>query len=154
MWLILLCPMNRPPMRWAGDRLMLREVTWFWNLRLEMDDEIQFLHLFKHFLSNHRRSGNLFVGNAISTTHFAQVCAQRVWRDILVLDHPFGSENWMYVHSAIPNALLHNVQDRLFVHFCDVMDLLIRGNTPDEMSSKPADETIIQNIEVSQTPIL
>ena len=59
----------------------------------------------------------------------------------------------MYVHSAIPNALLHNVQDRLFIHLCDVMDLLIHGHAPDEKSSKPADKKIIQNIKVSQTPI-
>ena len=52
-----------------------------------------------------------------------------------------------------PNALFHNVRDRLFVHLCDVMDLLIHGHAGDEKSSKPADKTIIQNIKVSQTPI-
>ena len=33
------------------------------------------------------------------------------------------------------------------------MDLLIRGHASDDKSPKPADETIIQNIKVSQTPI-
>ena len=148
MWLTLLSPMERPPLRWGGDKLILQEAAWFWNARIQMNDKIQFLYLFMRFLSDDRRSGNIFVGNAISITHFALVCAQRVWRDISVLDHPFGSENWMYVHSAIPNALLHNVRDRLFVHLCDVMDLLIHGHAPDE-SSKPADKKIIQNIKVS-----
>ena len=153
MWLTLLTPIERPPLRWGGYKLITRQAAWFWKLRTQMDDEIQFLYFFMHFLSNHGRSGNLFIGNAISITHFAQVCAQRAWRDISVLDPSFGSENWMYVHSAIPNALLHNVPDRFLVHLCDVMDLLIRGHVSDEQSSKPADETIIQNIKVSQTPI-
>ena len=101
MWLTLLCP-TKCLLRWEGNQMILRNAVWFWSAQVEMNDNTQFLYLFMDFLSNHRRSGDLFVGNAISVTHFAQVCAQRVWRSILVLDHPFGSENWMYVHSAIP----------------------------------------------------
>ena len=102
------------------------------------------------FLSSHGRSGNLFVGNAISTTHFAQVCAQRVWRNIFVLS---CSDNRPYVHSAIPNALLDNILDRVLAYLYDVMNLLIPGDVPLENSFKLADETMIQNIKVSQTPI-
>ena len=105
------------------------------------------------FLSNHGRSVNVFVGSAISTAHFAQVCAQRVLRDILVLDHPFGSENWRCVHSTTPYALLDNILNRLLIHLCDVMDLLFPAFLRDEMSSELAVEIIVQKIKVSQTPI-
>ena len=119
-----------------------------------MTDNIQFLYFLMHFLSNHERSGDLFVGSAISITHFAQVCAQRAWRGILVLDHPpIASENRRYVHSAIPNALLDNILDRLLLYFHNVMNLLILGDAPYEKSSKLANEMIIQDIKVSQTPI-
>ena len=118
-----------------------------------MKDKIQFLYFFMCFLSNHGRSVNLFVGSAISITHFAQVCAQRALRDILVLDHPFGSENWRYVHSATPYALLDNILDRLLVHLCDVTDFLFPAFGPYKMSSELAVEIIVQKIKVSQTPI-
>ena len=149
MWLTLLSLIERPSSPWGGDKLVLQEAAWFLNVR-QMDDKIQFLYLFMHFLSNHGRSSNLFVGNAISITHFAQVCAQTVWRGILVLD-PFDLENWMYVHSVTPNMLLDDMLDRLFVHLSNVMDLLMCGDAPDEKSYKPADQTIMQNIKVSQT---
>ena len=120
-----------------------------------MTNKIQFLYVFMRFLSDHRRSGNLFVGSAISITHFAQVCALRAWRGISVLDHPFGSENWKYVHSTIPNALIDNIIDRLLVYLCDVMNLLILGDAPYEKSFKLAGyEMIIQTIKVSQTRFL
>ena len=115
-----------------------------------MKDEFQFLDFFMYFLSNHGRSGNLFVGNAISTTHFAQVCALRVWRDIFVLS---CSDNRPYVHSAIPNALLDNILDRVLAYLYDVMNLLITSDVPLENSFELADETMIQNIKVGQTPI-
>ena len=118
-----------------------------------MNDKDQFLYFFMHFLSDHGTSGNLFVGSATSIAHFAQVCVQRAWRDILVLDHPFGSENWMYVHSAIADALLDNILDRLLLYLYDVMNLLIPGDAPHERNNTLAKEMIIQNIEVSQTPI-
>ena len=92
-----------------------------------------------------------FVGSAISTTHFAQVCAQRAWRGILNL--PFSSENRRYVHSAIPNTLLDNILDRLLDYLYDVMNLFIPGCASFGDSSKLADETIIRSIKVSQTPI-
>ena len=132
--------------------MILREAEWFWQVRIWMDDRFQFCYLFKHFLSDRGRSGSVFVGSAISITHFSQVCAQRVWTDLLILDHPFGSENWRYVHSAIPNALLNNILDRLLVYLYDIMNLLIPGDAPHEKSWKLADEVIIQNIQVSQTP--
>ena len=106
-----------------------------------------------HFLSDDGRSDNLFVGSAISITHFAQVCAQRACGGILVLDHPFGWENWRYVHSAIPNVLSDDVLDRLLVYLYDVMNLLIPGDPPYERSPKLTREMVIQNIKVSQNPI-
>ena len=118
-----------------------------------MKDEIQFLYFFMYFLSDHGRSANLFVGSAISITHFAQVCAQRAWTDILVLDCSYGSENWRYAHSAIPSALLDNILDRLLVYFYDIMNLLIPGDATYEKRLKPADEVMILNIKVSQMPI-
>ena len=118
-----------------------------------MGGRLQFLYFFMCFLSNHGRSVNLFVGSAISITHFAQVCAQRALRDILVLEHPFGSENWRYVPSATPYALSDNILDRLLVHLSDVMDLLFPALDPYEMSSELAVEIIVQQIKVSQTPI-
>ena len=153
MGLTLLSPIECPPLRWGGDKLILREAAWFWDVRKQMNDKTQFLYLFMGLLSNHARSGNLFVGNAISITHFAQGCAQTAWRGITFLDHPFGSENWRYVHSPIPNVLPDNVLDRLFVHLYDVTDLVIRGDARDENRAKPADETIIKNIKVSRTLI-
>jgi hypothetical protein len=98
MWLTLLGPVDRAPLCLGGHELIVKEAEWLWEVRTCMNDKIQFLYFFMCFLSNHERSGNLFVGSAISITHFAQVCAQRAWRGILVLDHPFGSENWRYVH--------------------------------------------------------
>ena len=71
----------------------------------------------------------------------------------MVLDHPLGSENWRYVHSAIPNALSGNILDRLLVYLYDVMNLLILGDAPYERISKLTHEMVIQNIKVSQTPI-
>ena len=67
------------------------------------------------------------------------------------LDHLFGSENWRYVQSTIPNALLYNVLDRLLIYLDDVVNLLISGDAPYEESSMLAHEMIIQNIKVSQT---
>jgi len=154
MWLTLLGPIDRAPLRLGSHEPIVQEAEWLWEVRTCMNDKIQFLYIFMRFLSNHGRSGNLFVGSAISITHFAQVCAQRAWRVILVLDHPFGSENWRYVHSAIPNALLDNILDRLLVYLYDVMNLLIPGDAPYEKSSKLANETILQNIKVSQTRFL
>ena len=135
-----------------GDQpLILKEAQWFWRVRRLIKDEIGFLNFLMGFLSNHGRSGNIFVGSAISTTHFANVCAQRAWRGIL--NHPFSSENRRYVHSAIPNALLDNMLDRSLVYLYDVMNLLIPGCASFGDSFKLADETIIRNIKVSQTPI-
>ena len=135
-------------MRLEEYLLIAREAQWLWQVRRSMDDKIQFLYCFMRFLSNHERSGNLFVGSAISTAHFAQVCAQRAWRGISVLDHQFMSENWGYVHSTIPNALLDNILDRLLVYFNDVMNLII-----DVPYARSTTDEIIQNIKVSQTPI-
>ena len=70
----------------------------------------------------------------------------------MILDHPFGLENWRYVHSAIPNVLLNNILDRLLIYLYDIMNLLIPSDAPHEKSWKLADEVIIQNIQVSQTP--
>ena len=150
MWLSLLCPIDDPPlhMRLEGYLLIAREAQWLWKVRRSMDNKNQFLYYFMRFLSNHERSGNLFVGSAISTAHFAQVCAERAWRGILVLDHQFMSENWGYVHSTIPNALLDNILDRLLVYFNDVMNLII--GVPYARSSAV---DIIQHTKVSQTPI-
>ena len=119
-----------------------------------MNHNARFLYIFMCFLSNHGRSGNLFVGSAISITHFAQVCAQRACRGILVLDHPCGSENWMYVHSTIPSALLDNILDRLLLYLHDVMNVLILGDALDEKGSKLTKEKVVQNIKVGQTLIL
>ena len=105
------------------------------------------------FLSNYGRSGNLFVGSAISITHFAQFCAQRAWRGISAVDHSVDSEHWGYVHSTIPNALVDNILDRLLVYLHGVLNLIIPSDAPYGRSSKFAVETIIQNIKVSQTPI-
>lgn len=149
MWLTLLGP--TVDWRLGRHELILQEAERFWEVRIHMKDEIQFLHFFMRFLSNRGRSGDLFVGSAISTAHFAQVCAQRAWRDILVLSHPLSSENRTYVHSAIPNALLDNILNRLLVYLYDVMNLLIPSDAPFEESSKLADEMIIQNIKASQT---
>ena len=152
MWLTLLSPtLDCALLRLGGHELILQEAEWLWNVRTRMNDEIQFLYFFMCFLSNHGRSGNLFVGSAISTTHFAQVCAQRAWRGILVLNHPFSSENRRYVHSAILNALLDNILHRLLIYLYDVMNLLIPSDSPFEESSMLADEMIIQNIKVSHT---
>ena len=116
-----------------------------------MNDKFQFRYLFMSFLSNHERSGNLFVGNAISIAHFAQVCAQRVWRGILPADHQFSSGDQGYVHSTIPTALLDNILDSLLFYFHDVMNLII--DAPYEGSFNEVDDMIIHNIKVSQTPI-
>ena len=153
MWLTLLGPTVRTPFCLGGPELILREAEWFWHVRTCMHDKFQFCYLFTRFLSNRERSGNLFVGSAISITHFAQVCAQRAWTDILVLDRPSGSENWRYVHSAIPSALLDNILDRLLVYLYDIMNLLIPGDVSYEKRLKLTNEVIIQNIKVSQTPI-
>ena len=160
MWLTLLGPIDGTPSR-LGLELILREAEWFWQVRTRMNDKIHFLYLFTGFLSNHGRSGNVFVGSAISVTHFTQVCAQKAWTDISVLDRPFGSENWRYVQPAMPNALLDNILDRLLVYLHDMMKLLIPGDAPDDQSLELADdqsldlagEMMIQNIKVSQTPI-
>ena len=133
--------------------MILREGEWFWDIRICLKDTIQFLYFFMRFLSDHGRSGNLFVGSATSITRFTQLCAQRAWRGILVLDHPFGSENWGYVHSAMHNALLDNILNRLLVYLYNVVNLLIRGDAPYERSSKLANEMILQNIKVDQTLI-
>ena len=71
---------------------------------------------------------------------------------ILVLNRQFSWENWTYVHSAIPNALLDNIPDRLLVYLYDAMNLLIHGDAH-EKSCKFVTEMIIHNIKVSQTPI-
>ena len=99
MWLTLLGPTDRTSFRLGGPELILREAEWFWQVRTCMHHKFQFCYLFMHFLSNRVRSRNLYVGNAISITPLAQVCAQRALTDILVLDHPYGSENWRYVHN-------------------------------------------------------
>ena len=155
MWLTLLGPIERAPWRSGGHELIVREAEWFWDVQtcMNLKDNVQFLYFFLRFLSNHGRSGNIFVGSAISITHFAQVCAQRAWKGIVVLDHRFGSENWRYVHSAIPNALLDNIPNRLLVYLYDVMNVLIPGDIPYERSYELASEVIIQNIKVRQTPI-
>ena len=153
MWLTLLGPIDRVLMRLEGYQLIVREAEWLWEVRTCMDDKIPFMYFFMCFLSNYRRSGNLFVGDATSITHFAHACAQRAWRGISVLDHPFGSENWRYVDSTVPTALLDNVLDRLLVYLYDVMNLLIHGDAY-EKSPKLANETIIQNIKVSHTRFL
>ena len=96
MWLTLLAPIGPEIFRLGVHEFPVQGAEWFWEVRRYMEDKIQFLYFFMCFLTNHGRSVNLFVGSAISITHFAQVCAQRAWRDISVLDsdHPFGSENW------------------------------------------------------------
>ena len=153
MWLTLLAPIELAPLRSEGNGSIVRQAKWLRDIQtcMNTNDKIQFLSFLMHFLSNQGRSGSLFIGSAISIPHFAQVCAQRAWRGILVSDHPFGSENWRYVHSAISNALPDNKQDRLLVYLYDVMSLLIPGDAPYEKSSKLAYEMIIQNIKVSQT---
>ena len=100
MWLTFFGPSVRCGRLPLGDQpLILQEAEWLWRVRRRIKDEIAFLNFLMGFLSNHGRSDNIFVGNAISTTHFAQVCAQRAWRGIS--NHPFSSENRRYVHSAI-----------------------------------------------------
>ena len=146
-WLTLL--VSTPPL---GHELLVQEAEWLLEVRRSMNDTYKFLHFFMYFLSNHGRSGNLFVGSAISITHFAQVCAQRAWRGISVLDHPFGSENWRYVHSAILNVLLDNIPDRLLIFLYDVMNLSNPGRTLGQ-SSRLTHETTIKNIKVSEAPI-
>ena len=136
-----------------GLTFIVQEAEWLWVDQTLMKDKVQFLYLFMGFLSNHGRSGNVFVGSAISIAHFAQVCAQKAWTGILVLDHPFGSENWRYVHSAIPHALLDNILDRLLVYLYDLMNLLIFGDAHHNKSYNLTHEMIIQNIKVSQTLI-
>ena len=155
MWLTLLVPVHPEQLRLGCHDFPVQGAEWFWGVRGCLKDKIQFLYFFMCFLSNPGRSVNLFVGSAISITHFAQVCAQRALRDILVLEHPFGSEIWRYVHSTIPYALLDNVLDRLLIHLYDVMDLLFPAFKfgPFEMSSELAVEIIVQKIKVSQTPI-
>ena len=153
MWLTLLGPIAPAPWRLGGRTLMLREAEWFWEIRTWKKGETQFLFIFTSFLSNHKRSGNLLVGSAISITHSAQVCAQKAWTGILALDHPFGSENWRYVHSAIPNALPDNILDRLLVYFYEAINLLIFGDAPYERSHSLTHEMIIQNIKVSQNSV-
>ena len=153
MWLTLLGPcVYCAPLRLEGQVLILQEAQWLWRVRARMEDEIGFRYFLMRFLSNHGRAGNIFVGSAISTTHFAQVCAQRARRDILGLNYS-SSENRMYVHSAILNALLDDILDRLLVYLHYVMNLLISGYAPFGESSKLADETLIQNINVSRAPI-
>ena len=152
MWLTLLAPtVDCAPLRLGGHELILQEAERLWEVRTRLNDEIQFLYFFMCFLSDHGRSGSLFVGSAISTTHFALVCAQRAWRGILGLNQPFGSENQRYVRSAIPNMLLVNIEDRLLVYLYDVMNLLIPSDAPFEESFKLTNKTIIQNIKVCQT---
>ena len=153
MWLTLSAPIRPVVLRLGSHEFPVQGAEWFWEVRRHMEDKIQFLYFFMCFLSNHGRSVNVFVGSAISTAHFAQVCTQRVLRDILVLDHPFGSENWRYVRSTTPYALLDNILNRLLVHLCDVMDLLFPAFGPYETSSELAIEIIVQKIKVSQTPI-
>ena len=154
MWLTLLShtvvSARCPPFRLGGDELIVQDADWLWEVRKGVKDEIQFLYFFMKFLSNDERSGNIFVGSAISTAHFAQVCAQRAWGGILVLNHPFSleNENWRSVHSAIPNTLLDNTLPRLLLYLYDVMNLLI---PPSEESYKFTGEMIVQNIKVSQT---
>ena len=131
---------------------MYQEAEWLWQIRKRMEDEIGFLDFLMRFLSNHGRAGNLFVGSAISTTHFAHVCAQRAWRGILGVNHS-SSENRRYSHSAIPNALFGNILDRLLVYLYDVINFLIPGYVPFGESSRLADETLIRKIKVSQAPI-
>ena len=150
MWLTLLVPIQRA-WRLDGHGLIAREAEWVWDVRTSMNDEIPFRYFFMCFLSNHARSGNIFVGRATTITHFAQVCAQRAWRGISVLDHPSGSENWRYVHSTISNALLDNILDRLLVYLYDVMNTLIPGDPPSNKNYKLTGEMINQNIKVSQT---
>ena len=153
MWLTLLAPIGPEISRLGTHEFPVQGAEWFWEVRRYIEDKIQSLYFFMCFLSNHGRSVNVFVGSAISTAHFAQVCAQRVLRDILVLDHPFGLENWRYVDSTTPYALLDNILNRLLIHLCDVMDLLFPAFRRDEVSSELAVEIIVQKIKVSQTPI-
>ena len=143
-------------MRLRGYDLIEQEDKWLWDARTHMNHNSQFRYFFMCFLSNHGRSGNMFVGRAISITHFAQVCALRAWRSISVLDHRGGSENWKYVHSAIPNVLLDNILDRLLVYLYDVMNLLILGaahETSYHRYHRLDNEMVIRNIKVSQIPI-
>ena len=148
MWLTLLHPIDRAPWRFLGPDLILKEGGWFWNARTRMNNT-KFLYFFMRFLSNQRRSGRLFVGPAISITHFAQVCALRVWRDILVLGQPFESEIREYVHSAITTALLDNILYRLLLYSYHVMNLLTSGDPSYERSYNLSHEMVIQNIKVS-----
>ena len=149
MWLALFGPFVE--CRFGNEELILQEVRSFGELATQKEDKFQFLSFFMRFLSSRGRSSNLFVGSAMSTTHFAQVCAQKVWRDISVLSRPC---NRPYVHSTIPNmALLDNILDRLLVYLYDLMNLLIFGNAPYVKSHNVAHEIIIQDIRVSQTPI-
>ena len=133
--------------------MIVQEADWLLEVRTYMNDQSKFLYFFMCFLSNYGRSGNLFVGSAISITHFAQFCAQRAWRGISAVDHSVDSEHWGYVHSTIPNALVDNILDRLLVYLHGVLNLIIPSDAPYGRSSKFAVETIIQNIKVSQTLI-
>ena len=153
MWLTLFISMDPAPLRLGCHEFPVQGANWFWAVQRCMEDKNQFLYFFMCFLSNHQQSVNLFIGSAISITHFAQVCTQRVLTDILVLDHPFGSENWRYIHCIIPNALLDNILDRLLIHLCNVMDLLFPAFGPYETSSELTIDIIVQKIKVSQTPI-
>ena len=151
MGLTLLGPISRTPL--VGLTLIVQEAEWWSEVRTHMEDKIQFLYSFMGFLSNHRRSGNVYIGRAISMTHFAYVCAQKAWTGISVLDRPTGSENWRYVYSAIPNAPLDNILDRLLVYLYDAMNLLIFSGASYEKSYNLTHEMVIQNIKVSQTLI-
>ena len=154
MGLTLLGPIDHTQLRLGYHGLIVKEVEWLWEVREGTNDKIRFFHFFMHFLSHHERSANAFVGSAISITHFARVCALRVWRDILVLGQPLGSEIREYVHSAIANVLLDNILHRLLLYSYHVMNILISGDAPSERSYKLANEMIIQNIKVSQIPML
>ena len=82
MWLRLLAPMDHALMTLRGHESIRQEAEWFWEVQKWMKGETQFLIFFMSFLSNHGWSINLFVGSAITSTHFSQVCAQMAWRGI------------------------------------------------------------------------
>lgn len=156
MWLRLLGPTGPAPLPLEGLSLILQEAEWFWHVRTRITDKVQFLHLFMGFLSNDRRSGEVYVGSAISIAHFAHVCAQKAWTGLelgarwRVL---YGSERRRYVDSAIPDALLDDILHRLAAYLYDVMNLLIFGDAPRQKSDKLTPEMLTQNIKVSYTPI-
>ena len=95
MWLALLAPIDSAPLRLGDHETIAQEAQWFSKVRIAQyrNRSVQFRYFLMRFLSDHGRSGNLFVGSASSTTHFAQVCAQRAWRAILVLNHPLSLSN-------------------------------------------------------------